>query len=100
MDGFALMAESCRRAVERGQMTEGWAAKRIRIYEFLAACDQEDYYLLFDSTAFNEIAKDYMRAAVRELIEEEIIDEDQGRAMRNRYALLFDEKTAKEVSQE
>jgi hypothetical protein len=38
-----------------------------------------------------------MRIAVKELIEESVIDEEQGQAIKNRFALLFSEKTAKDV---
>ena len=38
-----------------------------------------------------------MRLAVRELVEEGTIEEEQGKAIRNRFSLLFDEKQAKEV---
>lgn len=38
-----------------------------------------------------------MGLAVEELVSEGELDEDQGRAVRNRFSLLFDEKKAKEV---
>lgn len=64
---------------------------------YLASCDDEDIYNLFDSSALNEIVKAYMGLAVEELVSEGELDEDQGRAVRNRFSLLFDEKKAKEV---
>lgn len=88
MNGFEIMADTYRKAGNE---------KKARIYDFLGTCDQDDFYTLFDSTAFNEIAKDYMRAAVGRLIDNGTIDEKQGRAVRNEYAFLFDEKQAREV---
>lgn len=70
-----------------------------KYFDFFAKCDKEDICNMFDSSAFNEIAKSYLRLAIKELVNEEIIDEDQGRAVRNRFSLLFDEIRAKEIMQ-
>lgn len=99
MNGYVLMAESYRKAAEQGKISKDAAEKKARIYDFLGTCDQEDFYTLFDSTAFNEIAKDYMRLAVRRLVENGTLDEEQGAAVRNEYAFLFSEKNAKEISE-
>ena len=88
MNGFEMMADTYRK-----QGNE----KKARVYDFLGTCDQDDFYTLFDSTAFNELSKSYMRTAVKRLIDNGIIDEEQGRAVRNEYAFLFDEKQAREV---
>jgi hypothetical protein len=97
MNGFTLEADSYRKAAEQGKMGKEEGEQFCRIYDFLGTCSEDDFYKLFDSTAFNEIAKDYMRLTVRELVDEGTLDEDQGRAVRNRFSLLFDEKQAKEV---
>lgn len=97
INGFTLIAEGYKTAGEQGIISKEQAFKCYQIYDFLATCDHEDFYTLFDSSAFNEIAKEYMRLAVRELVEEGTLEEEQGRAVRNRFALLFYEKTAKEV---
>lgn len=97
MNGYRLMADSYRKAAENGNISKEESEKVARSYDFLASCDQEDICNLFDSSAFNEIAKSYMRLAVRELVEEGTIEEEQGRAIRNRFSLLFDEKQAREV---
>ena len=97
MNGFELMSESYRKAAEQGKITRATADKKCRIYDFLATCDQEDICSMFDSAAFNEIAKSYMRRAVKELTDEGTIDEEQAKAVRNRYSLLFDEIQADEV---
>jgi hypothetical protein len=97
MNGFKLMADSYRKAAEEGKISKEQADKDCRIFDFLGTCDDDDFYKLFDSSAFNEIAKSYMRLAVKELVSEGTIDEDQGKAVRNRFSLLFDEKQAKDV---
>ena len=98
MNGFKLLADSYRKTAEQGAIKQADANKKCKALDFLGTCDQEDLYNLFDSSAFNEIAKDYLRLTVKELISEGEIDEEQGRAVRNRFSLLFSEKSAKEVS--
>lgn len=88
MNGFLMYAETYRKAGQE---------RKAELYEFLGNCTDDDICSLFDSTAFNEIAKSYMRKAVSELQDEGVIDEEQARAVRNRYALLFDEMQAKQV---
>ena len=100
MNGFEVMADSYRKLAAEGKIPQEEAEKSCKIFDFLGGCDQDDIYALFDSSAFNEIAKSYMRLAVKELVAEGKLDEDQGRAVRNRFSLLFDEKRAKEVCEE
>lgn len=97
MNGYKLMADSYRKAAENGNISKEEAEKIARNYDYLAGCNTEDICNLFDSGAFNEIAKSYLRLAAKELIEEGTIDEEQGRAIRNRFSLLFSEKQANEV---
>lgn len=97
MNGYKMMSEAYRKAAEEGKISQEEAAKDCRVYDFLATCSQEDIYKLFDSGAFNEIAKGYLRKALEELIEEGEIEEDQGSAVKRRFNLLFSEKTANEV---
>ena len=97
MNGFKVMAESLRTASEQGTISKDQADKDIRIYDFLASCSEDDFCRLFDSSAFNDIAKSYLKIAVTELVEEGTLNEDQGQAVRNRFSLLFSEKTAKDV---
>lgn len=97
MNGFKIMADGYRKAVSEGKINKDQADKNIRVLDFLGFCDQDDIYKLFDSGAFNEIAKSYMNLAVKELINEAVIDEKQGEAVRSRFSLLFDEKKAKQI---
>jgi hypothetical protein len=91
MNGFALVADGYRKT---GQEHEA------DLYDFLGSCSQDDFYKLFDSSAFNEIAMCYIRRAVRELVDEGTLDDEQARAVRNRVRFLFDEKQAKELNEE
>lgn len=97
MEGYKIMAQAYRKAAEEGKLTKEEAAKDCRIFDFLGDCSQEDVFKLFDSSAFNEIAKSYLRKAVSELIEEGTINEGQGKAVRNRFEMLFSEITAKAI---
>ena len=97
MNGFKLQADAYRKAAEEGKVDKNHAEKLCKTLDFLETCDDEDIYNMFDSSAFNEIAKSYLRIAVRELVDEGVLEDDQAIAVRNRYSLLFDEKNAKEA---
>ena len=97
MNGYELLAASYRKMAEEGKISKEKAEKDCRVFDFLATCDLEDKFTMFDSSAFNEIVKSYMRLAVNRLVEKGTIEEEQGTAVRNEFAFLFDEKTAKEV---
>ena len=68
-----------------------------KLLNLVTACSEEELCELFNTSAFNEIARSYLRLAVRQLVDEGIIEDEQARAVRNRFSLLFDEKTAQEV---
>jgi len=97
MNGFKMMAETYRKAAAENKISQEQADKQIRINEFLSTCTDEDINLLFDTGAFNEIAKSYLRLAAAELVNEKEIDEDQAAAIKRRFAFLFSMKTASEV---
>ena len=88
MNVFTMMADGYRKHGKE---------KKAQLYDFLGTCSTEDIYTLFDSSAFNEIAQSYMSLAVRELVDEGELEEEQGLAIRNRFSLLFNEKRANEV---
>ena len=100
MNGYKLSADTYRKAAKENKITQEQADKECKVLDFLAICDEEDICNLFNSSAFNEIARSYLRIAVRELVDEGIIDYEQARAVRNRFSLLFDEKLAQEVLSE
>jgi len=94
-NAFKLMADSYRRDAEEGN---AWAKKECRIYDFLATCDEVDKCLLFDSTAFNYIAKAYVEETTLRLLKEGTIDEDLAREVNREFAYLFSCLTAGEVT--
>lgn len=92
-----MIADSYKSAVKQGKFKEEEVASKIRLYEFLGTCGGDDFFDLFDSSAFNEIMMNYIRKAVKELTEEDVIDDEQAMAVRNRVNTLLSEKTAKEI---
>ena len=93
MNGFALMADSYRKAVDHSEIEKEQGEAKIRIFDFLATCSQDDFYFMVDSSAFNDIIKDYLRTALQKAG----ADEDITRNVMNELRWLFSEKTAKEV---
>lgn len=80
MNGYELLASSYRLLLKRGEIAEDEAAKKIRVYDFLATCDKEDIYTLVDSSAFNDIIKIFCKKAlenssVNKQSAKEVIDE-------------------------
>lgn len=100
MNGYILMADSYRKAAEQGKIPPDKAEKQARVFDFLGTCDKDDIYTLFNSSAFNEIARGYMRETVTRLIDNGTINEKQGEAIQNTHYMLFDEKTAEEICKE
>ena len=97
MNGYKIMADSYRKLAENGEIDKDLAEKECRIFDFLATCDDDDICRLFDSSAFNSIAKAYLKVAITELTDDGIINEDQAEKVRNRFSFLFEEKKAKDV---
>ena len=97
MNGYELMAKSYRYLLAEGKITREKAEKECKVLDFLSTCDKDDIYNLFDSSAFNDITKAYVCQAVRDLVAEGILNENQGQAVQNRFRELFDEIGAKRV---
>ena len=93
MNGYEMMADSYKKAIEQGKMSKEVADPEIRIYEFLSTCSQDDIYRLVNSSAFNDVMKAYMNKAIKNA---ELKKEDEDRVT-NELRYLFDEKTAKEI---
>ena len=58
------MAESYKKLMNEGKIEKEDAEKEIRIYEFLATCDRDDFCRMVDSTAFNDIIRAFLKMAV------------------------------------
>lgn len=99
MNGFEVTADTYREMAAKGECSQEQADRICKAYDFLATCDQEDFCTLFNSTAFNDITKAYLRTAVDELTKEGEITAEQGKAVLRRLSLLFDEMTAQQALQ-
>lgn len=93
MNGYEMMADSCRQLVKQGKIGKETADREIRVYDFLATCDSDDLCRMVDSSAFNDIIRAYLKMAVQSAD----IDEDAREKVVGQLRWLFDEKTAKEV---
>ena len=93
MNGFTMMADSYRLLMKQGKIDKETAEKEIRIYEFLATCDTDDFCRMVDSSAFNDIIRGYVALAV----ENAGIDEKSQKKVEAQMYRIFDEKQAKEV---
>lgn len=93
MNGYTMMAESYKKLMEQGKIDKETAEKEIRIYEFLATCDTDDFCRMVDSSAFNDIIRAFLKMAVKNAD----IDEEAQDKVLNQLRWIFDEKSAKEV---
>lgn len=93
MNGFTMMAESYRKVMNEGKIDKDTAEKEIRIYEFLATCDEDDFCRMVDSSAFNDIIRAFLKKAV---VDAELDEKSQDKVF-NQLRWIFSEMTAKEV---
>ena len=70
MNGFTMMADSYRELMNNGKIDIETAEKKIRIYDFFATCDIDDFCLMVDSSAFNDIIRAFLKMAVNNAIDE------------------------------
>lgn len=94
---FTLLAEKYRRKAESGEISQEQAERYCRNFDYLANCDEEDFDIIFGEGCFNEIAKGYLRIAVRELVKEGKITKDQGGEIKNRFAELLESVRPKDA---
>ena len=93
MNGYTLMAESYKKLMNEGKIDREQAEKNIRIYEFLGTCDTEDFCMMVDSAAFNDIIKSFLYMAVSTAG----LDEDSRNQVQSQLCWIFDEKSSSEV---
>ena len=82
INGFSILADSYKRMIEEDayatEQEQETIRKQIRIYEFLATCDTDDFCTLVDSSAFNSIIKAYLHMA---LVNSNVDDNTQHQVM-------------------
>lgn len=79
--------------MDEGKIDKTTAEKEIRIYEFLASCDEMDLCRMVDSSAFNDIIRAFLNMAVSNAD----IDEDAKDKVKEQLRWIFDEKQASEI---
>lgn len=94
MNKYSMMAESYRSLLEQGKIDKETADKYIKVYEFLAACDRDDFYIMVDSSAFNDIIRAYLKEAVEDTAEIEANAKDR---ILEQLDCIFDERITQEV---
>ena len=93
VNGFKLMSDSYKKLMNEGKIDKETAEKEIRIYDFLATCDIDDFCRMVDSSAFNDIIRAFLKMAV----DNADIDEKSKEKVIGQLRWIFDEKSAKEV---
>ena len=93
MNGFEMIAEQYKELLKQEKIDEQTANKEIRIYDFLAECEKDDFYRLFNSGAFNDIVKAYVHKA----LEGAGVDNETTSKVMEELRWLFDTKQAREI---
>lgn len=96
MTDFELMAESYKRLMNDGKIDKIEAKKEIRIYDFLATCEMDDFCRMIDSGAFNDIIRAYLEMVIKNTD----LDEESKNKITGQLRWIFDEKQTKEVLSE
>ena len=93
MNGYKVLADSYRKLLAEGKIKKEVAEKEIRVLDFLATCDITDLCIMFDSSAFNDIFKGYLNAAIKDAE----LDEEAAARLKESVRWLLDTKSASEV---
>lgn len=93
MNGYKMIADDYRKMIKDGVVAKEEVEKEIRIYEFLATCDIDDFCIMVDSSAFNDIIRAFLKLVLNNVN----IDEKVRECALNELRWVFDEKTAREV---
>lgn len=97
MNGYQMTADAYKKLLEKepAENTETIARMKctINALEYLAGADDQTIYELFDSSAFNDIVKGYVKLALANTG----TDEEQAKAIMQELRFLFDTKGAAEA---
>ena len=89
-----MLADSYRKAANEGKITPEQAEKKCKVFDFLATCNEDDFYHLFDSSVFNEIMLSYVCKAVDNISN---LTDEQRVAVKNEVNMLLSECNAREI---
>ena len=104
MNGYLLLAESYEKILGNASPEDDKALiqKKINVLKTLATFDEEDKYIAFDSSMFNDIFKGYIKMMMDELKADE--DEDISKAagvlasrMNGKASAILDRVSAKQA---
>lgn len=97
MNGYQMTADAYKNLLEKEPAENTAAIERmkaaINALEYLAGADDQTIYELFDSSAFNDIVKGYVKLA----LDNTGTDEEQAKAIMQELRFLFDTKGAAEA---
>ena len=93
MTGYKIIAETYKELLKDKNIDQETIKKKIRIYEFLDSCDEKDLFNLIDSSAFNNIIKSYVKAAIAK----SGIKKGEEAKILQQINLLLEESQSKEI---
>lgn len=93
MNGYKAIAEQYKELLKQEKIDEQTANKEIRVYDFLAECEQADFYRMVDSGAFNDVVKAYVGKALQGAK----VDKETTDRVLEELKWLFDTKQAREI---
>lgn len=94
MNGYQMTADSYRTLLEREQdIDRASIESKIKALDFLATCSKEERLELFNSSAFNDVVKGYLKMACNNM---ELEDEVR-QGLLNELRYLFDTVTAEQA---
>lgn len=97
MNGYKIMSDAYKKMVEERKLHPEEAEKDIRIFDFLSSCDEDDFYRLFDSSAFNDITKTYLDYVLHDLTSVNELSKADAEKIQERFGAAFDMMDAKTV---
>lgn len=99
MNGYKMTADSYRQYLEQHpdepQEVKADLACKIKALDIMANCSDSERLALFNTSAFNDVVKGYVKLA----LDNTGIEEEQRKAIVNEVSYLFDVKTADEAEQ-
>lgn len=99
MNGYEMMADSYRNLLEQHpdepQEVKADLACKVKALDIMANCSDSERLALFDTSAFNDVVKGYVKLA----LDNTEIEEEQRKAIVNEVSYLFDVTTANEAEE-